>query len=304
MALPLAANTSLAYFAEGAANIVYRIESLSDPRDKDLAPSEIDRRGPESPPPTELEPWEAETDLPEESKLGGWLLRLRKDLSTATGVEEAQQDFEEHIAPLFSEHEVVTQRLIEVPSEITDRLNSALVTMDRDGSRPQKRRGVHLVRSGFGQLVRDMSSHSAADVVTIDIKPKWLVQSPNAPEGAKRCRTCALHASRNAEVAKSGGRDSSPGFCPLDLISGNEAKVSGAVQAVLESSPSLARADRTLNRRLVTYLTSFPLLKKLRRLQQELDPSGPLRAVADDKHFLTAMTLRDCTLYLKVRNVH
>jgi inositol-pentakisphosphate 2-kinase len=70
-----------------------------------------------------------------------------------------------------------------------------------------------------GILLPDMSSIPGS-VTTIEIKPKWLLQSPNAPRDAYLCRTCALHASRKSKQTYK-----EPYICPLALVAGNTAAI-------------------------------------------------------------------------------
>ena len=48
------------------------------------------------------------------------------------------------------------------------------------------------------------------------------------------------------------------------------------------------------------FLLKDPLLRRLKQLQTNKDPNGVLKANVISPDFLAAMTLRDCTLYLKV----
>ena len=301
MEMELPHGTSLTYFAEGAANVVYRIGIPASSTMDDILPSEIDYYSPATPQPTELEPWQVDVGEADFSYLKGKLLRLRKDLPAATSVTEAHRDYLDYIAPLFEEQELVTQELIQVPGEMIDQLNSVLRSMDEGGHRPQKRRGIYLAEVEYGHLVQDMSSRPGQGLLTIETKPKWLLQSPNAPARAKRCRTCALRASRVAhEASNKKAIATSQAFCPLGLVSGKEANVSRAVQEILKGSSNAELLNESIQQRLVAYFLESSLLAKLRSLQQKLDPKGILQSNALDSDLLTAMTLRDCTLYLKV----
>lgn len=301
MAPVLPKATSLTYFAEGGANVLYRIGIPTSSTMDEIPPTEIDHYSPATPQPTALEAWQVDLDQPDHSYLKGNLLRLRKDLPTVTTILEGQRDFHDHIEPLFEEDEIVMQTLIEVPQATVDQLNAVLVAMDNGGYRPKVFSGVYLAKSECGQLVKDMSSPPGRGWVTVELKPKWLSQSPNAPAGARRCRTCALGLARAAEGAWS---SDSPTFdctlCPLDLVSGIESKVERAVRAILNKSQVHGVSDSSLEKRLVAYFLTSPLLTKIRYLQQKLDPVGIIGAIAEDKGFRTAMTLRDCSLYLKV----
>ncbi|KAI9828267.1 MAG: Inositol-pentakisphosphate 2-kinase [Phylliscum demangeonii] len=192
-------------------------------------------------------------------------------------------------------------------------------------------------------------------VIAIEFKPKWLVQSPSAPPGARRCRTCALRAQRMAKEGagqmKTSASASAPAppssaffFCPLDLMSDDQPRVRVAVDAILAANQARLLSPTTavtgaaptslrsavvahLAEPLTTYLHHHPLLQRLRQLQQTLDPLGILRLVDSchlhsdsdsDSHshsqlgppspapslpdaFLLAMTLRDCTFFIRAR---
>ena len=173
--------------------------------------------------------------------------------------------------------------------------------MERDGRRPEKRHGVY-VDDGeiYGTLVPDMSSDARS--MSIEFKPKWLVQSPNAPEGSKRCRTCALRAMKAARSRTSrSARDGEGGFCPLNLVSGDRYKVSTVVEQLLGSSRFSDLDRMRMGDQLMRWLPKSLLLQRLKHLQETLDPVGVLEADLEAQAFLTAMTLRDCTLFLKVR---
>jgi inositol-pentakisphosphate 2-kinase len=86
-------------------------------------------------------------------------------------------------------------------------------------------------------------------------------------------------------------------FCPLDLLYCREDD--GAMDRVLcelqhhaLSSPQRAR--------LVDWLKTNKLLLKLRNEQCKLDPKEPLTTDMTSPRFAKAMTLRDCTLFLRI----
>ena len=82
-----------------------------------------------------------------------------------------------------------------------------------------------------GILLPDMSAEPNGTSFTIEIKPKWLVQSPDAPRDAYLCRTCALHASRKAEKEYDG-----PWICPLALAAGSVPAIEQWLHAVIETT--------------------------------------------------------------------
>ena len=292
--------TSITYLAEGAANIVYTLGKPISHEFVEGSTSDHNSYGPGTPLPTELEIWE--TDVPQEdfSFLDGKLLRLRKDLPTVTSVQDAQKDHEQSVAPLFDRENLVEQSLIEMPGELISQLNSVLVAMEDGGYRSKKRHGVYLKDENYGMLVTDMSPHSGRHLVTVELKPKWLAQSPSAPEGAKRCRTCALRAMREVDTLAAHDSSSKDAFCPLNLVSNERPKVATAVKAIVHGRSDITTITGDVEKRFVDYLLTTNLLHDLRDLQLKLDRKGAFQADANNKDLLTAMTLRDCTLFLRV----
>lgn len=143
----------------------------------------------------------------------------------------------------------------------------------------------------------------------IEIKPKWLVQSPNAPRDAYRCRTCALHASRKNK-AKAPPESY---ICPLQLVAANSNAIERYLryqinQELKDLNPEVAEA---ILRRALMYLTvglGHKLLKHIQTLQAQLDPKGCLlkdqisteQLPEYDRRLRLAMTLRDCSLFIRI----
>ena len=50
------------------------------------------------------------------------------------------------------------------------------------------------------------------------------------------------------------------------------------------------------------FFTGNPLLGLLQSLQQSLDPNGVSQINVNESNFMTAMTLRDCTMFVVVRS--
>lgn len=221
----------------------------------------------------------------------------------------------------------------------------------------------------------DEGSDEWKDMAMIEFKPKWLTQSPNAPSNWVLCRTCAVRTMQSAKKQQQGFlavptahnnnddddlEEESLDFCPLDLASGDPARIERAVFAIANMENAVMIADPTppsdddeegpsnspptLNQKLagslanslVTLLTNFfrssriiPLLTALQSRfgsrgvftsntlalmgETEVLPSeDEIRraclatgeryepAVADEDDIWTAMTLRDCSLFLKV----
>jgi len=140
--------------------------------------------------------------------------------------------------------------------------------------------------------------------ITFEFKPKWLIQSPNAPPHSRRCRTCALHAFRLSSKPRSKKKQSY--FCPLALMSGDGVEVAKIVQSLFDDQVATLPVDRKLQYSdfLTEHLLNSDLLRRLEQAQRTLDPAGILAWVDCSQelsvNFLTATTLRDCTLFLRV----
>ena len=260
--------------------------------------------------------------------------------------------------------------------------------------RPVEKRARRLLdeKEPWGMLVEDMScgnylyrdehedgegmregdpGEEWRDMATVEFKPKWLSQSPNAPANWTLCRTCAvrmMNGKQQQQHRAVGGEERIPEYCPLDLSSGDQERIEQAVYAIVNlqnavmiadptpgsddegedvemtDAPSTATGDKspaeqishelakTLETSLVTLLTHFfrkstiiPLLADLQHrfgtrgvfttatlaLMSESDqlPSEEEMANAamkighkdpGENDIWTAMTLRDCSLFLKV----
>jgi len=285
----------LEYLAEGAANIIYR---PLNPPESPITEADLgfipDGSTP-TPPPTDLQP------LMIDPRLDHKLIRLRKDLSTVLPVRTSWDHFHNVVSPLFLDSQIVSQTLIKISPLVIKDLNAELRQMKSHGQRPSKRNGTYLAEDeSYGTLISDMSSNEAG--VSLEFKPKWLVQSRSAPSESKRCRTCALQAMRLASRKHGhGAEDGSSGFCPLRLASGDRSQVVVAVDQILPSPKLSASRDERLRGLIVNWILNGSLLQRLKQLQMELDPVGVLEADLATQDFLTAMTLRDCTLFLRVR---
>lgn len=132
--------------------------------------------------------------------------------------------------------------------------------------------------------------------IMIEFKPKWLTQSPSAPASASRCRNCARSALR---LRVGDNRTSTPArLCPLDLLlCRDDAAALDRVMAALASSVDPASPQ---HERLRQWFRTNTLIPQLRDAQRCLDPVGPLTAETNEPDFLRAMTLRDCTCYVRV----
>ena len=127
----------------------------------------------------------------------------------------------------------------------------------------------------------------------IEFKPKWLVQSPSAPRNSKRCRQCARMARTNAERARN-RKPPMASPCPLDLTSEKSEDIHHAARLLLQPGAS----DYQINR-FAQWLGDTDLLDQLKARQVALDAVGVIDGDADDERLLAAMTLRDCTVFVK-----
>jgi inositol-pentakisphosphate 2-kinase len=250
----------------------------------------------------------------------------------------------------------VQQRLVKLPQDpaFIDSLNQQLEQIEQKGTRRHDFAGHRFVPEGMktGMLVEDMrpraavssrpsssgpgkgkgkakgeeaDAHDGDDLFTLhEIKPKWLHQSPRAPEGAEQCRNCAREVQRNL---KNGTRN--PVFCPLNLVKATDfprnQHVAGDIRRAL--GLSAAQSDN-----LQAWLRGSTLLARLRARQWDLDhagekvvpsasSSGILSSVAgssassapvssgaaeDEQEsdnvakYCLAMTVRDCSLFLRI----
>lgn len=292
-------SSQLHYLAEGAANIVYRVvpppQSPSISSSLDLETDEDDEF-PIPPSPSEIPP------LRMDPRLEGRLIRLRKFNPGALPIIKCQEFFDSVIRPLFSEENLVEQTLFRPTADLIRDLNRRLRQMEKYGPRARNRHGVYLAEGeSYGTLITDMTCEQDDYWTTVEFKPKWLAQSPTAPAGAKRCRTCALRAMRSSNQAQVGVSEQiKSGFCPLSLISADQNRVAMAADIIL-GLPESERKDENVTRQgLITFLLETTLLHQLKDLQIMLDPVGVLAADVFGQNFLTAMTIRDCTLFLKV----
>ncbi|MCJ1405900.1 Inositol-pentakisphosphate 2-kinase [Xylographa trunciseda] len=292
MALPsLPPSTHLTFLAEGAANIVYRISlPPSTPPLSVITPS----YSASTPPPSEIEfPILSAPASSTPPHLQHQLLRLRKALSTATSILAAHAHHAALIEPHFAAANLVAQTPVALPPGLVSRCNAALRAMEAAGERAARRSGVWLdERVDVGLLVEDMTAEGwtgAGSVWCLEVKPKWLAQSPGAPRGARRCRTCAMGAMRRGQ-----GGGEARAWCPLGLVARERELVEGSVTGAFTDCGEGVRG------RVVDFLMRDGMLKKLRDLQVRFDPKGSVDGDVEGEEFRVAMTLRDCTLFLRV----
>lgn len=275
--LELPPGVQLVYLAEGGANVVYRfVSAVKSPI--------ATKRDPRQP----LSPGAFEAAEP----FTGKLLRLRKDTAANVSYKEIMQNFNTTVRPLFKADELVDQTLIQLPEGLVHRCNEQLLLAESNGGRPQKRHGGYLsLTEPFGLLVTDMTTFDDPGSTLAELKPKWLIQSPSAPATALRCRTCALRKMKNYD-ARSLGQKEQRSFCPLDLVSETFEDVLRATRFIKGCG------DRT---RLAQILFCNPTLQKLLSHQKTFCKVGLHGPPVQSIETSLDMTLRDCTLYIKVR---
>ncbi|KAL8646190.1 MAG: hypothetical protein Q9226_006973 [Calogaya cf. arnoldii] len=282
---------SVRYHAEGAANVVFIITSSRGVVSKDDDYGTVGTTTADGIPRIDL-------------RLKGKLLRLRKDVPSVTPVLDSHRHYENHIEPLFPPESLVQQLLCKITPEFVRKCNVALrIEEEPLMQRPEKRHGTNLSETEtHGLLITDMTCDDKH--ASTEFKPKWLAQSPSAPPGSKRCRTCALRAMRdvksNTKLANL--RQDSADFCPLTLVSGDKDLIRPSLEPILLKSIGapldiLGFVDLTL-----PYFQNLHLFRLLRDLQVEKDPNGVLKVDSSNVDFMTAMALRDCTFFLKIPN--
>ena len=248
-----------------------------------------------TPPPTEVD-WEdtaLATNPSTPQHLEHSLLRLRKTVPWLSSYSTLVDQQQRLIAPLFPPTYLLHQHLVQLPPDLITSLNGNLRDAEaRPNGRPQNRHGVYLAEDEpHGLLMKDMSARGA---FAVEIKPKWLAQSPDAPRAAQRCRTCALYLMRYGSAA-----ERPRAYCPLDLACG----VDEAVEVLMAHARDGLGPSEVEKDGLAACLQEKDILGLLRDLQVAKDPRGVLSIPAGevpDDDFLVAMTLRDFTLYIRV----
>jgi inositol-pentakisphosphate 2-kinase len=316
----LSPDIKLEYLAEGGANIVYRIIlPIAEEHVLRLQPSEIPHYGSSTPPPTEIDDIDINpiTDIDADTNItSGKLLRLRKNVRYGLPYRDTAHDFQTKIRPLFSDEELVDQTMVRVPASVIQRCNAKLQERERLGKRPSIRCSVYLAEDEpLGMLVTDMTTtttttttttHSASNIAevgnVVELKPKWLVQSPSAPAKARRCRTCALRDMKRADLPSDSRKATAPvvvppgkaQFCPLDLTSNDKKDMQRTIRHIF---PTLLPEKIDI---IASALYQHPILQKLLSLQRIHNNVGLNGPSSGSKETSLSMTLRDCSCFLKV----
>lgn len=207
---------------------------------------------------------------------------------------ELQSYWEQEVSPLFEHHELVQQRLVKLPGNpaFFARINQQLREIEDKGTRRRDFAG-HFVSEGIetGMLVEDMRPDaSQSDELSLhEIKPKWLHQSPRAPQGAEQCRNCAREVQRQVK-----DKTRNTIFCPLNLVKVADFPGDDEVARDVRRSVNLPEAESD---NLLAWMRRSRLLQRLRAAQWDNDHE---LEVADVRRYSLAMTLRDCSLFLKI----
>ncbi|KAF2179343.1 hypothetical protein K469DRAFT_716345 [Zopfia rhizophila CBS 207.26] len=262
----------------------------------------------------------------------GKVIRVPKDNEHTLDGQRIKDGFENDVKPLFRNgflHHLMEHEPVEFDSHIAMALDLELRYVHSDGTteRPRRHEGAIRHETQIALLMTNMSSTPGTSF-TIEFKPKWLVQSPNAPRNAYRCRTCAMRAYANWKEKEPDEENKHPPaktyICPLYLFNGDEQIVGPWVhEKILQLIPSFVNPGQEdgVVGAITTYLTKgdgFALLQHLGIMQKALDPIGVLNHLdATGNHLYStesnesdllgiehqlrlAMTLRDCSMFVKV----
>ncbi|KAI3338930.1 inositol-pentakisphosphate 2-kinase-domain-containing protein [Ustulina deusta] len=226
--------------------------------------------------------WESKDPTAPKGRFEGTLLRVPKATLGVTPCDyETLQEFHEgQVEDRVGRQHLVPQALIQISAEVAGILHQKRNKMDESE-----------IRAGYAMLIQDMSTSPGYSV--LEFKPKWLAQSPIAPSDAKRCRTCAREAFRNNQKLTKGQVVSVP-ICPLGLMHENPGIVMDTIKRL---APEWTGRDQ---KRLADAFEISGILKKLRELQTKGDPDQALLDNPSDPEFGLAMTLRDCSCYVRM----
>ncbi|KAL2133396.1 hypothetical protein VTI74DRAFT_2439 [Chaetomium olivicolor] len=237
----------------------------------------------------------------------GNLLRVPKAGTKAHSYVELQEYWETVITPLFKPEDLVQHQLVQLGGEaVITRLNAVLE--QGEDTRRVDFRGSRVAMAEYGMLVEDMRLRDPNDL-TLEFKPKWLAQSPNAPPSATRCRNCAREALKYHVKLTSGNQTTKPSpprriLCPFDFLTCGTCPLalSNILTHLSALDPPLPpqTTHQAQYNRLIHWLQTNTVLPRLRTAQLANDPRGPLQADAHDPKFQLAMTLRDCTCFVRV----
>ncbi|OHE92352.1 inositol-pentakisphosphate 2-kinase [Colletotrichum orchidophilum] len=212
------------------------------------------------------------------------------------------------IAPLFTYRAdmLADMKFAFLPKDAVKHMQNVLDALNKAPAgakqRPAKFRDNKVMNQATACLIESMRARSSDERV-VEFKPKWLAQSPSAPKTANTCRCCALAAKKFTDSKDAG---SGPRYypCPLWLDpqrvapKGKEEVRQKALASLFQYSIS---GDNKHAATLYGLLEKTSILTLLKKHQTQKDPRGPLNASKDDEGFSIAMTLRDCSLYMRYR---
>ncbi|KAI1191321.1 inositol-pentakisphosphate 2-kinase-domain-containing protein [Nemania serpens] len=226
--------------------------------------------------------WETGGLAARKGRFEGTLLRVPKATLGVTPCDyKTLHDFHQNqVECHIGRQHLVPQALIRISVEVADILHEKRNKTDESE-----------IRAGYAMLIQDMSASPGFSV--LEFKPKWLAQSPIASSGAKRCRTCAREACRN-HMRRANGQVVSVPICPLGLVHEDTAVIMDTIRRL---APEWTERDQ---KRMLYAFERSGILKKLRELQMRGDPGQALLDNPSDPRFGLAMTLRDCSCYVRV----
>lgn len=312
------------YLSKGAANVVFRIRAPQESTDNEHLFAQVHKLG------------NAATIILSD-RIIGHVLRVSRGKAKHLTVDEIMAGFEHAVRPVFLPGKLEAIVARDTSEDRPDTYTQVTIQLDRDltshlmdHERCLLFPGVldHLAslteqdtflfnrddtsfqaRKNKGILLPDMSPVPGTSV-TLEVKPKWLMQSPTAPSEARRCRTCAM------QIAVPKDRDKY--ICPLKLVNGDQPDINSWVHSMVrshfESHADLKHLNEpelvaSIAKRLVDYLVlgqGRVLLRHMQFLQQNLDAQGVLYQNkvqpknVFDHNLRLAMTLRDCSLFVKI----
>lgn len=229
------------------------------------------------------------------------VLRMRKDLPTTRPCIENLTSIRERITPLFvPDHEdiLMPKFLYRLTPEMLREAESILTHLDAEADKRGESTRT-LGKKDVSHPALDQEPHAilmpnlrhGERAIFREFKPKWLRQSPNAPPGSRRCRTCAVNAFKRANDAKKGKGDS--GFCPLDLLSSDRALIQGILEKIDPDHGNSEGLVDSFQRQVQ------PALRHLSDLQVQHNTQG-LHDARNPEHrdYAVAMALRDCSVFM------
>ncbi|RFN46840.1 inositol-pentakisphosphate 2-kinase [Fusarium flagelliforme] len=229
----------------------------------------------------------------------GWLLRVAKAPASGQPARfnylKQQEFYAKQITPFLKTHAIQQQLVVLRNTNIISQLNAYLRSIDHQ--RKEKFRGSFVSESNWGLLVEDMRI-SDPNSKLIEFKPKWLNQSPSAPEGAIRCRQCAMELFNYIRDPSPSRHTPEQKPCPLTLANPGAPP---AISSPFRFAPKLAsKCNDPMVRELLAKTADHQVIRDLRWLQNLADTKGPLYAEKNDPMFSLAMTVRDCTCFVQM----